>query len=251
MQLGQPVQGNHPGRSGESSLEYLLDGEATIPPDQGIFLSKTHRMHEGICRFISDAIYDRRLHPEEKNQNQRLVLGPDANPDLLPAGIRFIPMAHEGCSQKSIEEAEKVKEFYLSLLKQSYTDRWGKSHPMTLQNIMVVAPYNLQVDLLKQTLPAGARVGTVDKFQGQEAEVVILSMTTSSGEDLPRYMEFLYSKNRLNVAISRARCLALLVANPALMSVKCNTVEQMALVNALCWVKEYSEQFGRFKKIEK
>ena len=111
---------------------------------------------------------------------------------------------------------------------------------MTLDNIMVVAPYNMQVNLLKRILPKGARVGTVDKFQGQEAEVVIISMTTSSGDYLPRRIEFLYSKNRLNVAISRARILAILVSNPLLLGIKCRTVEQMELVNTLCWVRDYA-----------
>ncbi len=109
-----------------------------------------------------------------------------------------------------------------------------------MDNVLVVAPYNMQVNLLKQRLPQGARVGTVDKFQGQEAEVVILSMATSSGDYLPRHIEFLYSKNRLNVALSRARCLALLVASPRLMAIRCTTVEQMALVNMLCWLHEYA-----------
>jgi superfamily I DNA and/or RNA helicase len=114
---------------------------------------------------------------------------------------------------------------------------------MTVKNILVVAPYNMQVNLLKRMLPAEARVGTVDKFQGQEAEVVIVSMTTSNGDCLPRDIEFLYSKNRLNVALSRAKCLAILIANPALMTIRCNTVDQMALVNTLCWAKEYSDGF--------
>ena len=103
-----------------------------------------------------------------------------------------------------------------------------------MENILVVAPYNVQVNYLKSILPDGARVGTVDKFQGQEAEVVLISMTTSSAEDLPRNIEFLYSKNRLNVAISRARCLAVVVANPRLLEIPCQTVEQMQLVNTLC-----------------
>jgi uncharacterized protein len=107
---------------------------------------------------------------------------------------------------------------------------------MTSDNILVVAPYNMQVNRLKETLPVGARVGTVDKFQGQEAEVVLISMTTSSEAELPRNIEFLYSKNRLNVAISRAKSLAILVANPALTSIRCTTPQQMALVNTLCWV---------------
>ena len=115
---------------------------------------------------------------------------------------------------------------------------------MSQDYILVVAPYNMQVNLLKLTLPDGARVGTVDKFQGQEAEAVIVSMATSSGDYLPRFIEFLYSKNRLNVALSRARCLALLVASPELMIIKCNTIEQMELVNTLCWVGEYAQNEG-------
>lgn len=99
----------------------------------------------------------------------------------------------------------------------------------------------MQVNLLKRVLPKEARVGTVDKFQGQEAEVVLVSMTTSSGDYLPRHIEFLYSKNRLNVALSRAKCLSVLIANPALMAICCRKVEQMALVNTLCWAKEYSD----------
>ena len=105
----------------------------------------------------------------------------------------------------------------------------------------------MQVDLLRLTLPQGARVGTVDKFQGQEAAVVLISMATSSGDDLPRQIEFLYSRNRLNVAISRARCLAMLFASPRLLEIPCNTIAQMELVNALCWVRSYSEMQARHR----
>lgn len=240
MQLQQPVQGVHPGHSGESTLDFLLQGQATIPDDQGVFLGTTWRMHRDVCRFISDAVYDGRLHPESKNQNQRLVLDSNAHPELRPTGIRFLGIDHNGCSQRSEPEAEIVRSLYESLLNQRYLDRECLEHPMTAENILVVAPYNMQVNLLKDVLPRDARVGTVDKFQGQQAEVVIVSMATSSADFLPRYMEFLYSKNRLNVAISRARCLALLVANPKLMTIKCHTVEQMALVNTLCWISENS-----------
>jgi predicted RecB family nuclease len=243
MQLGQPIQGVHPGRSGESTLEYLLNGQATIEPGKGIFLPATWRMHEDICRFISEAVYDGRLIPQPINQEQCLILSLESHPDLRPSGIRFIGTEHDGCSQKSEEEAEIVKALYLSLLKQKHKDKKGIVSPMAMDNILVVAPYNMQVNYLKSVLPYGARVGTVDKFQGQEAEVVIISMTTSSREYLPRHIEFLYSKNRLNVAISRARCLTLLIANPALMAIKCTTVEQMQLVNTLCWVDEYSRKF--------
>ena len=191
-----------------------------------------------------EAVYDGRLYPEPDNQKQRLVLTPGAHAALRPTGIRFVPMQHDGCSQRSPEEAAVVHALYASLLEQSYVDRKGRRHHMSPDNILVVAPYNMQVNLLKQTLPADARVGTVDKFQGQEAEVVIVSMATSSGEYLPRFMEFLYSKNRLNVALSRARCLALVVASPALMTIKCNTIEQMELVNTVCWLDQYSNELS-------
>lgn len=242
MQLGQPIQGVHPGRSGESVLEYLLDGLATIPAEKGIFLATTWRMHPDVCRFISEAVYDGRLHPEKANAQQRLVISKGGHPFLRPTGVRHIPIAHEGCAQKSEEEAALVLALYQSLLKQQYVDRNGDEHDMGPDNILIVAPYNMQVNLLKLRLPEAARVGTVDKFQGQEAEAVIVSMTTSSEEDLPRYLEFLYSRNRLNVAISRARCLSLVIANPLLMATSCSTPEQMALVNTLCWLNSYSEE---------
>lgn len=240
MQLGQPLQGVHPGRSGESTLDYLLDGQATIPSDQGVFLTTTWRMHPAVCRFISDAVYDGRLRPEPHNQNRRLVLGNGTHPALRPAGIRFVEIDSEGCSQCSPEEAVAIQEIYASLLQQKVIADGKKTRSMTPDDILVVAPYNLQVNLLQEKLPAGARVGTVDKFQGQEAAVVLISLATSSGDDLPRYMEFLYSKNRLNVAVSRAQCLAVLVANPRLMAINCSTPEQMTLVNTLCWLHEYA-----------
>lgn len=236
MQLAQPIQGVHPGESGLSALDFLLEGRATIPADQGVFLATTWRMHPDVCRFISDAVYESRLYPESKNAEQRLILTADCHPALRPTGLVYVPASHDGCAQRSEEEAEIVLSLYQSLLTQRYRDREGKEHAMTAENILVVAPYNMQVNLLRRTLPEGARVGTVDKFQGQEAEAVIVSMATSNGDTLPRYIEFLYSKNRLNVAISRARCLALLVASPALADIPCATVEQMGLVNLLCSV---------------
>jgi superfamily I DNA and/or RNA helicase len=189
-----------------------------------------------VCGFISEAVYDSRLEPEAKNERRVLVLGDSADPLLKPSGIVFAPVMHEGCSQQSPDEAAVIKRLYESLLGQRYTDAEGRVLAMGAENILVVAPYNMQVNLLRDTLPAGARVGTVDKFQGQEAEVVLISMTTSSEAELPRFMEFLFSKNRLNVAVSRAKSLAVLVANPALMSIKCSTPEQMGLVNTLCWI---------------
>lgn len=241
MQLSQPIQGVHPGRSGESILEYLLDGRATIPPAEGVFLSQSWRMHPAVCQFISDAVYDGRLRSAGGAERRHLALAADAHSSLAAAGIRFIPVEHSGRSQSSEEEASAVCALYASLLKQEFVEKSGERRGLLINDILVVSPYNLQVNLLKQVLPEGVRVGTVDKFQGQEAAVVIVSMATSSGDELPRDIEFLYSKNRLNVAISRAKCLALVVASPQLMSIRCNTPEQMALVNTLCWVKDYSQ----------
>jgi predicted RecB family nuclease len=243
MQLGQPIQGVHPGESGTSTLEFLLKGEATIAAEAGIFLKDTWRMHPDVCRFISEAVYDGRLEAEPANVNQRLVLDADAHPLLKPTGVRFLSVEHDGCAQRSEVEADIVKGLFHNLLGQRYVDRDGVEHAMDLSNILVVAPYNQQVNLLKRVLPEGARVGTVDKFQGQEAEAVLVSMTTSSGQYLPRDIEFLYSKNRLNVAVSRARSLAVVVASPRLLDVDCNTPEQMALVNTLCWIRDYSDEF--------
>jgi hypothetical protein len=238
MQLAQPVQGVHPGRSGDSALDYLLDGAPTIAPDRGIFLATTWRMHPDVCRFISDAVYEGRLVPEHENHRRQLVLGPGAHPMLRPAGLVHAPIEHDGCSQGSQAEADLLAAVYASALGQRYTDNHGNARRMAHENILVMAPYNVQVNLLKRTLPPQARVGTVDKFQGQEAELVLVSMTTSSEEDLPRNIEFLYSKNRINVAISRSKCTAVVVANPRLIAIACRTPEQMVLINLLCWLAE-------------
>lgn len=236
MQLSQPVEGIHPGSSGDSVLDYLLQGEATIASNRGIFLEKTWRMHPAVCHFISEAVYDGRLTAHPKTGSRAIICNDKADSALKPYGIVFEPVIHEGCSQDSDEEAVRVKEIYDSLLQQRYVDDKGVQRQITPENILVVSPYNMQVNLLKQYLGPEARVGTVDKFQGQEAEAVIISMATSSGEDLPRNIDFLFSKNRLNVAISRAKCLAILVASTKLLAVNCRTPEQISLVNTLCWV---------------
>ncbi len=241
MQLSQPIKGSHPGRSGFSALEHLLDGAATVPPEWGIFLSKTHRMHPDLCRFVSEAFYDGRLMAEPGNERQSLVLNEHAEPALAPTGLRFIAVEHEGCTQKSEPEAERLRDLYRNLLSQCWTDREGVVRPIGVTDILVVSPYNMQVNLLRSCLPEGARVGTVDRFQGQEAAVVLISMATSSGDDLTRQIEFLFSRNRLNVAISRARCFAAIIASPRLLETSCSTIEQMRLVNALCWAKNFGD----------
>lgn len=241
MQLAQPIQGTHPGRSGDSALDYLLDGRPTIPPDEGVFLASSWRMHPDVCRFISEAVYEGRLHSAGPALDRKLILNARAEPELRPTGLVFVESSHTGRSQSSEEEAEVVRRLFHSLLEQEIDDGGGFLRPMGLDDILVVSPYNLQVNLLARTLPTGARVGTVDKFQGQEAAAVIVSMATSSSEELPRDIEFLFSKNRLNVGISRAQCLALVVASRDLLTVPCSTPEQMGLVNTLCWVQQYSK----------
>jgi uncharacterized protein len=198
-------------------------------------------MHPDLCRFVSDAVYEGRLHSEAGCTRQRLVLTPDAHPALKPTGLGFVAVAHDGNGQRSTEEADAVVAIYRSLLDQRVVDRHGAERPIAPDDILVIAPYNMQVNLLRRRLGAAARVGTVDRFQGQEAEVVLVSMTTSGAEDMPRDVSFLLSRNRLNVALSRARCLAVMVASPGLLDMPVRTVEEMRLANLLCWAKDYAD----------
>ncbi|QVM85185.1 TM0106 family RecB-like putative nuclease [Novosphingobium decolorationis] len=236
MQLGQPVQGAHPGESGLSALDYLLEGEATVAPDRGILLDTSWRMHPEICDFISSAVYDGRLKPLPACANQTLQLEDGHDPALAPHGIRFLEQHHKDCGQRSDEEALRVRDLCEGLIGTPFINRAGEPGRIDWKNILIVAPYNMQVNALQDALPAAARVGTVDKFQGQEAEVVIVSLTTSSPDDLPRHVDFFYSKNRLNVAISRARTLALVLANPRLLELDAKSVEHLRLVNTLAHV---------------
>ena len=206
-----------------------------------MFLGTTWRMHPTLARFVSDAIYDGRLAAEKGCANQRLVLsdGRDAHPVLAPAGLGFVELDHDGCTQRSEPEADEIARLYTDLLATRVVDRDGVERAMTADDVLVVAPYNLQVNLLRERLaplagPDGARVGTVDRFQGQEAEAVIVSMTTSDAESMPRDASFLLSRNRLNVAISRARCLAIVVASSGLLDLDVRSVEEMRLANLLC-----------------
>jgi predicted RecB family nuclease len=232
QQLDQPVKGIHPPGADVSALAHVLGELATIRPEQGIFLEETWRLHPDVCAFISELFYDGRLLPRVENGKQRLnCQGP-----LDGTGLRYVPVDHAGNQNESSEEVARVAELVSGLLGSgaTWTNKAGKTIALKLTDILVVAPYNAQVAALAGKLPDGARVGTVDKFQGQEAPVVFYSMATSSPEDAPRGMEFLYSLNRLNVAVSRAQCLAVIVASPALLQVRCKTPRQIELANALC-----------------
>jgi uncharacterized protein len=230
MQLPQPVQGVHPGETGLSCLEYLLEDQATVPDDRGILLNETHRLHPTLCAFISQAIYDGRLTAHPSTARRHLVLRPDAHAALRPAGLSFVPVAHDGCTQSSPAEAEAVAALVAELQHQTIV-RNGTEALLTLEDILIVAPYNLQVNLLKRRLPPGAQVGTVDKFQGQEAAVVIVSMTTSNGVDAPRGTAFLFNPNRFNVAVSRAQCLAIVVHGADLLEGAWTKIEDLRRLN--------------------
>ncbi|GAC1558758.1 MAG: hypothetical protein NVS2B5_21650 [Beijerinckiaceae bacterium] len=230
MQLPQPVQGVHPGETGFSSLEYLLEDRATVPEDRGILLNETRRLHPALCAFISEAIYDGRLEAHPITAQRRLMLRPGASAPLRPAGLSFVPVAHDGCTQSSRAEADAIVRLVTELQTHMIL-RDGKEWPITLEDILVVAPYNLQVNLLKQLLPQGAQIGTVDKFQGQEAAVVIVSMTTSKGVEAPRGTQFLFNPNRFNVAVSRAQCLALVVHGTALLDGAWTKIDDLRRLN--------------------
>ncbi|PZO40729.1 MAG: hypothetical protein DCE92_01920 [Alphaproteobacteria bacterium] len=217
MQLPQPVQGVHPGATGLSSMDYAMQEHPTVPPERGILLNVSWRMHPDVCSFISEAIYEGRLEAEASTSVQRLILGEGLDPALKPTGISTLDLDHEGCTQGSEEEASTICLLIGQLLGQSWVDTAGGVARITLNDIVVVSPFNMQVTLLKKRLPYGARVGTVDKFQGQEAPVVLVSMATSFGGDAPRGTEFLFNKNRQNVAISRAKCLAVVIKGQRLL----------------------------------
>jgi predicted RecB family nuclease len=238
LQLAQVSQGVHPGNAGASVLEHLLGDEATIPPDRGLFLDLTRRMHPDVCGFISDVVYAGRLTsiPECACQSIETV-------GLTGTGLRYLPVEHEANSRSSPEEAEVIAQAMNAMLSDGgFTDQDEVKRRLELKDILVVTPYNAQVRCLQEWLPDGARVGTVDKFQGQEAPVVFFSMATSSGAEIPRNVEFLFSRNRLNVAISRAQCLAVLVASPELLHIRCRNVDQLRMVNALCRLVEVAEE---------
>jgi uncharacterized protein len=231
QQLEQPQQATHPEGTHVSALEHLLAGHATLPADRGLFLDETWRLHPDLCSFTSPVFYEARLQ-SRAGLDCQAVVGPTR---FAGAGLWFVPVEHEGNQSAAPEEVEAVAALVEELTSAGVTwiNETGKSAPMTPNDILIVAPFNAQVTDLQARLP-GARVGTVDRFQGQEAAIVIYSMTSSTPEDAPRGMEFLYSLTRLNVATSRARCASILVANPRLFEPDCRTPRQMQLANAFC-----------------
>ena len=231
-QLDQPIQGSHPDGIDVSVLDQLLGDDKTIRPGRGLFLGETWRLHPEICDFTSELFYEGRLTTRPGLERQRLA----GNTPFGGAGLRYCPVAHDGNQTSSPEEAKVVARLFgaLSGGDVSWIGADGGERPLCVEDVLIIAPYNDQVAEIAGRLPAGARVGTVDKFQGQEGAVVIFSMATSNPEDAPHGMEFLFSASRLNVATSRARCVCVLVASPHLFEVDCQTPRQMQLANAFC-----------------
>ncbi|NED98553.1 TM0106 family RecB-like putative nuclease [Phytoactinopolyspora halotolerans] len=301
-QLAQPSKGIHPEGAGVSALEHVLGEHDTVPPDRGLFLDVTWRMHPAVCAPISELSYDGLLHARGGLENQ--VVGVDvaspeepvqphpARPDpahpapapardtsadtaqlslfdvgespdgflepaamaataaddpLTGAGIRWYPVQHTGCSVRSDAEVDVVEGLVDRLVGRPWIDADGQTSPLGPDDILVVAPYNAQVGQLINRLDGRARVGTVDKFQGQEAPVVIVSLTTSSAEEAPRGIDFVANRNRLNVAVSRARSLAILVGSPALLTAPAAGVGQLQGINTLCRLVEHAPSSMRYE----
>ena len=228
-QLPQVIQGAHPSPADLSCLEWMLGEHATVPPDRGIFLPTTYRMHPELCRYVSEQVYEGRLesHPDTALQKVAGTPWPES-------GAFWVPCAHEGNAQVAEEEVEAIRAAIVELTEGTWTGKDGVTRPMRESDVIVVAPYNAQVNALRRGLPEDVPVGTVDKFQGLEAPVCLVSMTASSIEEIPQGMDFLFSLNRINVAVSRAKGLALVFGSDRLREAKCETVEQMQLVNTLC-----------------
>jgi uncharacterized protein len=245
MQLEQPIQGTHPGDAGLSVLQYALKNTAhsipdapvfhqVVPPNAGIFLGETRRMHSSVCSFISTSIYEGRLTAHPDCDRQRIVVSPNAKLVTLEHGILFSPVEHEGNTQRSEEEVLRVTELVTELLGQGYTDKTGATRPLVLADILIMSPYNAQVSSLKRSLPDGARVGSVDRFQGQEAPVCIYTLCSSYGEYGSRGLGFILDQNRVNVAISRAQCLAIVVADPRIAETSAHSLKEMSLLSLFC-----------------
>ena len=235
MQLGQPTQGTHPEESGLSILDFLLHGTPTIPNDMGVFLETTYRMHTAVNEFISDAIYEGKLDSAPESDRQLIEI-PQNYQGVLnkTAGIIAIPVVHEGNTQASDEEVEQIVILANQLLGRIFTAKDGSQREIDWDDMLFVAPYNHQANKLKSSLGEHAKVGSVDKFQGQEAPIVFLSMCASNANESPRGLSFLFNKNRINVAISRAQSLAIVVYSPLLLDTKIKSVEQIEMSNLFC-----------------
>jgi len=228
QQLPQVVQGTHPAGAEASALGHLIGDNDVIPPSLGYFLDQSRRMHPAVCEPVSRLSYAGLLHAHPCAAERSI--------DGIDAGLYLASVDHRGNTTRSVEEAAAVVDIVRSLHGRKWTDSSGV-RPLGDEDILVVAPYNLQARVVTRALELAGfpdiRVGTVDRFQGQEAPVVITTMTSSSAVDLPRGLDFLLSRNRLNVALSRAQAVAVLVCSPKLVEADVRTVDQMRLVSGM------------------
>ncbi len=241
MQLEQPMQGKHPDDIAESALGHYLAGVAAVSPDKGVFLALSRRMHPNVCSYISEMVYESKLSSHQETLPNSVII---KHPKLLQKklihkknGIIFVPVKHEGNSQGSDEEVLMIQAL-LAELASAEIHRNNITEKFKLNNCLFVAPYNLQVGKIRAALGDEARVGSVDLFQGQEADIVILSMCSSDAEVSPRGLEFLLNKNRMNVAISRAKTLAIVVGSEKLVASRAKSIKTMELLNMFCRLLE-------------
>ena len=242
MQLSQPMRAKHEGYARMSSLDFVLEDNDTIPADKGVFLNVTRRLNNKICDYISSSFYDSRLTSDSitKTRSVNLKLNP-----IKDEGIFYVPIDHSGCSQRSDEEADLVEKTFNKIINRDFKN--GKATgKISAKDIMVVAPYNAQANNIRERLKKkydDVRVGTIDLFQGQEAKVVLISMTTSDVDSLPRHKDFFFSRNRLNVAISRAECVAIIIFNENLLLASTNSIKEMKLINSFCKLLKFKTNY--------
>jgi superfamily I DNA and/or RNA helicase len=212
QQLPQVSQGTHPEPVNESALGWLVEGHPVLPPDRGYFLDLSYRMHPAVCGPVSRLSYDGQLHSREDVSAARRLEG-------VTPGVSVLSVDHDGNSTDSPEEADAIIGAIGALLDTPWTDESG-TRPLGQKDVLIVTPYNAQVVTLRRRLDAvglpDVEVGTVDKFQGRQAPVVFVSMTASSADDVPRGISFLLNRNRLNVAVSRAKYAAVIVRSALL-----------------------------------
>jgi uncharacterized protein len=246
MQLEQPMQGAHPGDSGLSGLQYALKDmetsridaplfHAVVPAHSGLFLGESRRMHPSVCRFISESIYTDRLRSHADCARQRVIPSGGFGSSRFPEhGIAFIGVEHDGNTQQSDEEVKCIRSVYADLVGLSYTASDGSTRRLSLEDFLFIAPYNAQVRALQSVLPINARIGSVDRFQGQEAPVCVLSLCSSYGEYGSRGLSFILDRSRINVAVSRAQCLAVIVADPRIAGAAAGSLGTMKILNLFC-----------------
>jgi uncharacterized protein len=212
QQLPQVSQGTHPEPVNESALGWLVEGHPVLPPDRGYFLHLSYRMHPAVCGPVSRLSYDGQLHSREDVSAARRLEG-------VTPGVSVRSVDHDGNSTDSPEEADAIIGAIGTLLDTPWTDESG-TRPLGQKDVLIVTPYNAQVVTTRRRLDAAGlpdvEVGTVDKFQGRQAPVVFVSMTASTADDVPRGISFLLNRNRLNVAVSRAKYAAVIVRSALL-----------------------------------